>query len=184
MASEDASPDPAGLAPPASGGPLADQPSSGSVETGLSVDSSAASANESESTPDDTDTPPIAMPDNTIQQTTSSRQPLSRFSSAASGTGDAVGEKDDPAVAAKKQQIRDACVQGDFWQLQRLAGSDGGFLTDELRQLACASSPFCNPLEDLSLLTRCSRARPAGHPRRQRRPDRRQGGRGSRGHLA
>lgn len=45
--------------------------------------------------------------------------------------------KDDPAVAAKKQDIRDACVQGDFARIRQLAGSEGGFLTDELRQIAC-----------------------------------------------
>ncbi|KIH88950.1 hypothetical protein SPBR_08979 [Sporothrix brasiliensis 5110] len=44
--------------------------------------------------------------------------------------------KDDPAVTAKKQEVRDACVLGDFAQLQKLAGSAGGFLTDELRQIA------------------------------------------------
>ena len=45
--------------------------------------------------------------------------------------------KDDPAVAAKKQDIRNACVQGDFTRLRKLADSEGGFLTDELRQIAC-----------------------------------------------
>ncbi|CAK7198774.1 GTPase-activating protein gyp8 [Sporothrix eucalyptigena] len=45
-------------------------------------------------------------------------------------------EPDSPAVAAKKQAIREACIQGDFVQLQQLATSEGGFLTDELRQIA------------------------------------------------
>ncbi|CAK7231949.1 GTPase-activating protein gyp8 [Sporothrix bragantina] len=45
-------------------------------------------------------------------------------------------EPDSPAVAAKKQAIREACVQGDFARLKQLASSEGGFLTDELRQIA------------------------------------------------
>ncbi|KAL1899095.1 GTPase-activating protein gyp8 [Sporothrix stenoceras] len=44
--------------------------------------------------------------------------------------------EDSPEVAAKKQGIRDACLQGDFARLKELAGSEGGFLTDELRQIA------------------------------------------------
>lgn len=40
------------------------------------------------------------------------------------------------AHAAKARQIRDACVRSDFAELEKLAVSDGGFLTDELRQLA------------------------------------------------
>lgn len=53
---------------------------------------------------------------------------------------DETSEKDDPVIAAKRQEIRDASVQGDFPRLQQLAGSEGGFLTDELRQIACKAS--------------------------------------------
>ncbi|CAK7266366.1 GTPase-activating protein gyp8 [Sporothrix epigloea] len=45
-------------------------------------------------------------------------------------------ERDGLAATAKKQAIREACVQGDFARLQQLAGSEGGFLTDGLRELA------------------------------------------------
>lgn len=47
--------------------------------------------------------------------------------------------KDSPEVASKKQEIRDACLQGNFARLKELAGSEGGFLTDDLRQIACTS---------------------------------------------
>ncbi|CAK7228524.1 GTPase-activating protein gyp8 [Sporothrix curviconia] len=45
-------------------------------------------------------------------------------------------EPDSPAVAAKKRAIREACIQSDFVRLKQLASSEGGFLTDELRQIA------------------------------------------------
>lgn len=85
----------------------------------------------------DTDT------DTSITEATSDdgggRLPASRQSSSRSVSRSekvATPVKDDPAVAAKKEEIRDACVQGDFVRLRQLAGSEGGFLTDELRQIA------------------------------------------------
>ncbi len=40
----------------------------------------------------------------------------------------------------KQDEIRAACAEADIPELQRLAESAGGFLTDKLRQLAC--TPF------------------------------------------
>lgn len=40
----------------------------------------------------------------------------------------------------KQDEIRAACAEADLAELQRLAESSGGFLTDSLRQLAC--TPF------------------------------------------
>lgn len=37
----------------------------------------------------------------------------------------------------KEAKIRDACKRRDIQELQALAQSSGGFLTDELRQQAC-----------------------------------------------
>lgn len=46
---------------------------------------------------------------------------------------ESVGEIDQK----KQDEIRAACVAADVSELQRLAESAGGFLTDSLRQLAC-----------------------------------------------
>ncbi|EPE03429.1 gtpase-activating protein gyp10 [Ophiostoma piceae UAMH 11346] len=44
--------------------------------------------------------------------------------------------REDPAVEEKKQQIRDACRAADFGRLQKLAVLPGGFISNELRQIA------------------------------------------------
>lgn len=44
-----------------------------------------------------------------------------------------------PVNQRKQNDIRVACAEADVAELQRLAESAGGFLTDSLRQLACTS---------------------------------------------
>lgn len=45
----------------------------------------------------------------------------------------------------KEQDIRAACEEADIHKLQALAESEGGLLTDTLRQLACNYSSFLSP---------------------------------------
>ncbi|CAK7262863.1 GTPase-activating protein gyp8 [Sporothrix epigloea] len=68
--------------------------------------------------------------------TTRTRKTTGQISQLHAPTSEGSFKPDDPTVAAKKQAIREACVQGDFARLQQLAGSEGGFLNDELRQIA------------------------------------------------
>jgi hypothetical protein len=62
-------------------------------------------------------------------------------------------EKEAEVDRQKQDAIRAACHDADVSALQRLAESEGGFLTDSLRQLACTYGPLTTtPLKPYSWL--------------------------------